>query len=42
MKEKVKFKALSGWLKTAVILMWIMGGIYSLLFLVGFIQVLLV
>jgi len=35
--EKVKFNNLSGWLKTAIVLTWIIIGIYGLSFLVGFI-----
>ena len=35
----VKFKDLSGWLKAAIVAVWIMGGFYALAFLVGFISV---
>ena len=34
----VRFKHLSIWLKVAVITAWIAAGVYSLAFLVGFIQ----
>ncbi len=34
---EIKFKDLSGWLKTAVVLMWIIGGLNTLTFLVAFI-----
>lgn len=37
MEKKIGFRELSGWMKTAVILTWIMGGIFCLSFLVGFI-----
>jgi len=33
----IKYKDLSGWLKVAVIGMWIVTGIYVLAFMVGFI-----
>lgn len=33
----IKFKDLSGWLKTAVVLSYIVGGLYILAFLIGFI-----
>lgn len=39
-KEKIKFNDLSTPLKTAVIITFIIGGIYALAFLVGFISVL--
>ena len=39
--EQIKFRNLSGWLKTAIVVCWIMGGIYAIAFLVGFIQELL-
>ena len=32
-----KFKDLSGWLKTAIVLSWVVGGLYALAFLIGFI-----
>lgn len=35
--EKIRFKNLSGWLKTAIILSWIVGGFYAIAFLIGFI-----
>ena len=34
---KTKFDDLSGWLKTIVVLGWVMGGFYALAFLIGFI-----
>ncbi len=34
----IKFKDLSGWLKTAVIFVWIMSGFVGIAFLVGFIS----
>ena len=33
----VKFKDLSGWLKTAIVLAWITGVTYAFYFLIGFI-----
>jgi len=36
--EQIKFKQLSGWLKSAVIISWICGGLLGCAFLVGFIQ----
>jgi hypothetical protein len=36
-----KFKDLSGWLKTAVIISWIAGGIMAFAFIVGFLEGLL-
>ena len=36
-KTKIKFKDLSGWLKTAVIISLIIGGYYTVLFVFGFI-----
>jgi len=40
-KQTIKFKDLSGWLKASVIITWIVGGIYALSFLAGFITGLL-
>jgi hypothetical protein len=34
----VKFEDLSGWLKTAVIISWIAGGLMAFAFFVGFIE----
>jgi hypothetical protein len=34
-KEKIKFKDLSGWLKTAVVISFIMGIYMALAFIVG-------
>lgn len=36
MKEKIKFEDLNGWLKTAVVFMYIMMGIWGIAFLYGF------
>ena len=38
MEEKIRFKDLSGSLKTAIILAWITGSIAVLSFLIGFIE----
>jgi hypothetical protein len=35
-ETKIKFKDLSGWLKAAIIITWIMGGVFGFTFLVGF------
>jgi len=35
--EKIRFKDLSGWLKTVVVFGWILFGFYSLYFIAGFI-----
>jgi hypothetical protein len=35
-RNEVQFKHLSGWLKTAVICMWILLGIFGLAFMIGF------
>ena len=37
MKEKIRFSDLSGSLKTAIVFLWILIGIYGLSFLIGFI-----
>lgn len=37
MEEKIKFKDLNGWLKTTIILLWIIIGINVLYFIAGFI-----
>jgi len=34
--ETIRFRNLSGWLKFAIILSWIMGSIYALAFIIGF------
>jgi len=34
----VKYKDLSGSLKTIVVISWILAGIYGLLFLIGFVE----
>lgn len=39
--EKTKFEDLSGWLKAAIVMSWILGGIFALTFIVEFIVVLL-
>lgn len=41
MEEKIGFKNLSGWLKTAIVLLWISIGLDVLFFLIGFFAVLL-
>jgi hypothetical protein len=33
----VKYSDLSGWLKTSVVVSWVIGGLYALAFVVGFI-----
>ena len=35
---KIKYEDLSGWLKFAIIISWICGGIVVLSFLLGFIE----
>jgi len=35
---EIKFKDLSGWLKTAVIISWISGGLMLFAFLIGFLE----
>lgn len=40
-KEKISFKDLNGWLKTIVVISWIIAIIYGLVFLIGFFQGLL-
>ena len=35
MMEKIRFKELSGWLKFAVVISFIMGAYMALLFLIG-------
>lgn len=42
MKNKIKFNDLSGWLKAGVICAWIIGSIYTLTLLMGFIGELLI
>jgi hypothetical protein len=37
-KEKIRYKDLSNWLKAIVVAVWVMGGIWAISFLVGFIQ----
>jgi hypothetical protein len=41
MKEKVKYEDLSGWLKLAVVFMYIVMGIWSIAFIYGFITAML-
>lgn len=36
-ERKVHFRDLSGWLKTIIIISWIIAGLWTLSFLVGFI-----
>ena len=36
--NKICFKDLSGWLKTAVVIAWIELGLYGLYFVIAFIQ----
>jgi hypothetical protein len=36
-KQKINFSDLSAWLKTAVVMAWIVGFIYIIAFMVGFI-----
>jgi len=38
MKNKTRFKDLSGWLKVAAISAWITAGIWITAFLIGFIE----
>lgn len=38
MENKIKFRDLSGWLKLAVVLSYIVGGFYVFTFSVGFIM----
>lgn len=38
MKNKIRFKDLSGWLKTAIVSAWIVGGFAAITFLIGFIE----
>ena len=35
---EIQFKDLSGWLKTAVIISWIAGGLMAVAFIVGFLE----
>ncbi|MCK5176691.1 MAG: hypothetical protein KAQ92_03125 [Candidatus Aenigmarchaeota archaeon] len=35
MESKIKFKDLSGWLKVAVVTMWVVGGWYATFLLIG-------
>ena len=35
---EIKFKDLSGWLKTAIVLAYITGSFYALGFMIGFIR----
>jgi hypothetical protein len=35
-EEKIRFKDLSGWLKTAIVLLWILIVYDAILFIVGF------
>jgi len=32
----IRFNDLSGWLKTAIIISWILGAVYGFLFVFGF------
>ena len=41
METEIKFKNLSGWLKTAVIIAWAIGGIYAFVLLIEVIRILL-
>ena len=36
MTEKITYKKLSGWLKLASVVSWIIAGVWSLYFLIGF------
>ncbi len=38
MEKKVCFKDLSGWLKTIVVISWVIAVLWGLSFLIGFIQ----
>ena len=38
MKNKIRFKDLSGWLKVAAVSAWITGVVWGIAFLIGFIE----
>ena len=38
----IKWEDLSGWLKTAIVLTWILSGFYAIAFMIGFIAELLI
>ena len=38
MKDKIKYSSLSTPLKFAVVIAWVVGGLYSFFFAIGFIQ----